>query len=194
MIKTIFYRIKGILCRTGAHWDKKAQTEETANDFAELHINKEPEKYKKGSYTVFSDEYCLAASGESINERYRTDRIDNDDQRIAATVSTHRTDTDLIVYRGVCEYVFDLMKENAKLHEGADLYEKGFMATSLVKTHELNFKTKLRIYVPAGTKCVFMGNVNHEPLFYEVDIQHGAALKIISIDKDYINCRLLETA
>lgn len=68
------------------------------------------------------------------------------------------------------------------------------MATSLVKTHELNYKKKLRIFVPAGSKCVYMGNVNDELGFYEVTIQHDAALKIISIDKDYINCRLLRTA
>ena len=90
--------------------------------------------------------------------------------------------------------VFDLMKENAKGHSDTDLFEKGFMATSLLKTHELNYKKKLRIFVPAGTKCVYMGNVNDELGYYEVTIQHDAALKIISIDKEYINCRLLRTA
>lgn len=75
-----------------------------------------------------------------------------------------------------------------------DLYEKGFLATSLVKGQEINSKIKLRIYVPAGTKCVYMGNVNNEQNFYEVDIMHGSKLKIISADNTYINCKLLETA
>lgn len=75
-----------------------------------------------------------------------------------------------------------------------DLYEKGFLACSLVKGHEINSRTKLRIYVPAGTKCVYMGNVNEEQGFYEVDVMHGSKLKIISIDDEYINCQLLATA
>ena len=75
-----------------------------------------------------------------------------------------------------------------------DLYEKGFLATSLVKGHELNYDIKLRIKVPAGTKCVYMGNVNEEQDFYEVDVMHGSKLKIISMDDEYINCELLETA
>jgi len=194
MIPTLFYRLKDAICKIGADWDRLALNEANVIDFAEEHINKEPEKFQAGSSSVYSMEYCLAHSGESINERYRTDRTEDIDRKIAAALDTHRTDADLIVYRGVCDYVFDLMKENAKGHSDTDLFEKGFMATSLVKTHELNYKKKLRIFVPAGSKCVYMGNVNDELGFYEVTIQHDAALKIISIDKDYINCRLLRTA
>lgn len=75
-----------------------------------------------------------------------------------------------------------------------DLYERGFLACSLVKGQELNYKIKLRIYVPAGTKCVYQGNVNEEQGFYEVDVMHSSKLKIISIDDEYINCKLLATA
>ena len=32
-----------------------------------------------------------------------------------------------------------------------------------------------------------MGNVNFEEHYYEVDIQHGAKLQVISADKEYIN-------
>jgi len=194
MVKALFYRIKEFICKIGASWDKLALDEINATEYAETHINKEPDRYINGSTTHFSMEYCLAHSGESINERFRENRPDKIDLQIADTLDTHRTDTDLIVYRGVCDHVYELMIENAKSHEGVDLFEKGFMATSLVKTHELNYKKKLRIYVPAGSKCVFMGNVNYEPNFFEVTIQHDAALKIISIDKEYINCRLLRTA
>ena len=86
------------------------------------------------------------------------------------------------------------MKENAKNMTDCDLYEKGFLATSLVKGHEINSKIKLRIFVPAGTKCVYMGNVNEEQGFYEVDVMHSSKLKIISMDDEYINCELLATA
>lgn len=86
------------------------------------------------------------------------------------------------------------MKENANNMTDCDLYEKGFLATSLVKGHEINSKIKLRIFVPAGTKCVYMGNVNEEQGFYEVDVMHSSKLKIISMDDEYINCELLATA
>lgn len=86
------------------------------------------------------------------------------------------------------------MKENAKNLPDCDLYEKGFLATSLIKGHEINSEIKLRIYVPAGTKCIYMGNVNEEQGYYEVDVMHSSKLKIISMDKEYINCKLLETA
>lgn len=194
MLHTLFYRIKESIFKIGKKWDNIALNEKNAIYFAETHINKEPNRFKEGSHTIYSMEYCLAASGESINGRYRTNNIENIDKQIAATVDNYKTDTDLIVYRGVCDHVFDLMKENAKEHSDADLFEKGFMSTSLVKTHELNYKKKLRIFVPAGTKCVYMGNINDELGYYEVTIQHDAALKIISIDKEYINCRLLRTA
>lgn len=114
--------------------------------------------------------------------------------KIAAMVDEHKTDTDIILYRGVCDHVFKLMQENAKKLPDCDLYEKGFLACSLVKGQELNYKIKLRIYVPAGSKCVYQGNVNDEQGFYEVDIMHSSKLKIESIDSEYINCRLLETA
>ena len=39
-----------------------------------------------------------------------------------------------------------------------------------------------------------MGNVNEEQGYYEVDVMHSSKLKIISMDKEYINCKLLETA
>lgn len=142
----------------------------------------------------YSMQYCFAHSGESVNERFRQNRADNIDLQIAEMVASNTTDTDLVLYRGVCDYVFDLMKKNAKNMPDCDLYEKGFLATSLVKGQELNYKIKLRIYVPAGTKCVYMGNVNNEQGFYEVDVMNNSKLKIISIDDKYINCKLLATA
>lgn len=192
MIPTLFLRIKGKFQNIGANWDKLAPTKEQAIEYAHNHINQEPERMIDANH--YSMEYCLAHSGESINERYRQDRTDEVDKKIAATVAANTTDTDLVLYRGVCEYVYDLMKENAKDIPDCDLYEKGFLATSLVKGHEINSKIKLRIYVPAGTKCVYQGNVNEEQGFYEVDVMHSSKLKIISIDDEYINCKLLATA
>ena len=192
MIPTLFYRIKDAILGIGASWDKLAPDKETAIDFAHAHINEEPEQMiDMNHYTM---EYCLAHSGESVNERFRQNRADETDLKIAAMVDEHTTDTDLVLYRGVCDHVFELMQKNAKEMPDCDLYEKGFLATSLVKGHEINSKIKLRIYVPAGTKCVYQGNVNEEQGFYEVDVMHSSKLKIISIDDEYINCKLLATA
>lgn len=191
MIKTLLYRIKGKFQNIGANWDKLAPSKEHAIDYAHTHINQEPQRMIDVHH--FSLEYCLAHSSESVNKHYRQNRQDDIDLQIGDMVSQHTTDTDLVLYRGVCDYVYDLMKENAKNMPDCDLYEKGFLACSLVKGHEINPKTKLRIYVPAGTKCVYMGNVNEEQGFYEVDVMHGSKLKIISIDDEYINCQLLAT-
>lgn len=191
MLSILFYRIKDAVLGIGASWDKLAPDKETAIDFAHTHINEEPERMIDIHH--YSMEYCLVHSGESVNERFRQNRADETDLKIAAMVDEHKTDTDIILYRGVCDHVFKLMQDNAKEMHDCDLYEKGFLACSLVKGHEINCKTKLRIYVPAGTKVVYLGNVNEEQNFYEVDVMHGSKLKIISIDDTYINCQLIET-
>lgn len=192
MIPTIIYRMKGYFHNIGASWDKLAPDKEHAIDYAHNHINPEPERMIDGYH--YSMEYCLAHGGESVNERYRHDCIDDIDRQIAAVINKNITDTDIVLYRGVCKHIYDLMKQNAKTVPDCDLYEKGFLATSLVKGHEINSKIKLRIFVPAGTKAIYQGNVNDEQGFYEVDVMHGAKLKILSIDDTYINCKLIETA
>ena len=181
MVKTLLYRIKGKFQNIGANWDKLAPSEEQAIDYAHNHINQEPQRMIDVYHFSL---YCLAHSGESVNKHYRQNRQDDIDLQIGDMVSQHTTDTDLVLYRGVCDYIYDLMKENAKNMPDCDLYEKGFLACSLVKGHEINSRTKLRIY---------MGNVNEEQGFYEVDVMHGSKLKIISIDDEYINCQLLAT-
>lgn len=190
----LFYRIKEKITHTGASWDKLAPTQENAIEFAHEKINSEP--IKKLDNQHYSLEYCLAHSGETLNEHFRTDRIYKKDLSIANMVATHTCKTDLVLYRGICEYVYEQMIENSKKinNKYIDFYEKGYMQCSLLQGHELNYKTKLRIYVPAGTHVIYLGNVNDEQCYYEVDIQHGAKLKIISIDHKYINCKLIETA
>lgn len=192
MMPIIIYRIKDIFSPVATTWDKLAPTKEQAISFAHTYINQEPERMIDATH--YSLEYCLAHSGETINERYRQNRADETDLKIGEMVAKHSTDIDLVLYRGVCDHVYKLMRVNAQDIPDCDLFEKGFLATSLVKGHEINCKTKLRIYVPAGTKCVYQGNVNEEECYYEVDVMHSAKLKIISIDNEYINCRLLTTA
>lgn len=192
MIFTVLYRIKEKFSHVGRKWDAMAPTKEQAIEFAHTHINLETKRMTDAVH--YSMEYCLAHSGESINERYRQNRADETDIKIAEMVAQNTTDTDLILYRGVCDYVYALMIKNAKDKADCDLYEKGFLATSLVKGCEINYKIKLRTFIPAGTKCIYQGNVNEEQYYYEVDVMHSAKLKIISIDNEYINCLLISTA
>jgi hypothetical protein len=68
----LFYRIKDILHNTGADWDKLAPNIEDAINFAHKNIN--PEPIRQYDNFKFSLEYCLAHSGESLNERLRNDQ------------------------------------------------------------------------------------------------------------------------
>lgn len=193
MYNILFYRIKDIFTKTGVGWDQLAPSKDTAIIFAHNKLNQDPEK--RINTCKYSLEYCLAYSSESINERYRTGQPLNDiDKALPYMLNKYTTKQNIVVYRAVCDHVYELMIENAKGHPGTDFLEKGFLATSLVKGCESKYLKKLRIYLPAGTHAVYQGNINNEQHYYEVDIQHNAHLKIISIDKEYINCKLLHTA
>lgn len=186
-----YYRILGKIFNVGDSWERISPCEEDAIEFAHKNINPEPKRYKDEKGCEFSLEYYLAHYGESINESYRKDRPDDIDLAVSDMIALHKTKTTIILYRGVCEDVFRLMKKNAKKFSGVDLYEKSFLQTSLVKGHEINSKYHLRIYVPSGVQAVYLGNVNNEQFYYEVDLQRGAKLKIVSIDDKYINCKLV---
>ena len=199
----IYYRIKELLFHIGAKWDKKAIKEENAVDFAHEHINAEPKQ------CMDSLEYLLANEGENINKQLRNREMQDVDiyiRDIINMLNNNTTDTDLIVYRGIQDNVFDEVLENlieeASIFSDCDLYDKGILATSLVKGKELrgsrspqkpNKFKGFRILVPKGSHVKYMGNVNFEEHYYEVDIQHGAKLQVISADKEYINCLLLST-
>ena len=108
-----FYCIKDMIKHIGVKWDELAPDKDKAREYAHAHINQEPKRMIDNNR--YSMEYCLAHSGEIINERYRENRADNIDLQIAEMVATHTTDTDLVLYRGVCDYVYDLMKKMQKI-------------------------------------------------------------------------------
>ena len=192
----IYYRIKEYIFHIGAKWDKKAVKEENA-------INAEPKQ------CMNSLEYLLANAGENINKQLRNRKMQDVDlyiRDIINMLNNNTTDTDLIVYRGIPDNVFnEVLKsliEEASIFPDCDLYDKGILATSLVKGKELrgsrspqkpNKFKGFRILVPKGSHVKYMGNVNFEEHYYEVDIQHGAKLQVISADKEYINCLLVST-
>lgn len=190
--KFLLYRIKELFLNNAKRWDALAQTESSVVNFAHDNINPEPEKFS-GNTMHYSLAYCLASSGESINARFRSDHSTDIDLQIRDALAVNHTKTPLILYRGVCEHVYQQMLQNAANRKHIDLYEKGFMSTSLIKSHEIPSEHHLRIYAPAGTSCMYMGDVNDELAYYEVVIQCGSSLRIESIDEKYINCRLIDT-
>lgn len=184
-----YYRIIEKIYKFGDKWDKLSPLEKNAIDFAHMYINQEPSQMKDANHYALA--YYLAHSGESINERYRDDKPNEDDLRVISMVASHTTKVPLVLYRGVCEDVFGKMRENAKNMDDVDLYEKSFLQTSLIKGHEIKSRYHLRIYVPEGAQAIYLGNVNDEQFYYEVDLQRGAKLKIVSADNKYINCKLV---
>ncbi len=189
MMPTIFYKLIDVFRNTSAKWDALSPSKDTAIDFAHQYINPEPQKTNAdGSYSL---EYCLAHSGETINNRYRHNSTTEIDKEIAKMVATHRTKKALVVYRGVCDAVFQQMLENAEHIKGVDFLEKAFLQTSLVKGQEIHSQYRLRIYIPEDTQAAYLGNVNDEQHYYEVVIQHGTQLKIVSMDETYINCIII---
>lgn len=185
----IFYKIKNKFLNIDKQWDSMATNEIYVEEYAHKHINPEPEKWMS-DYKI---QYGLAEFGEIINKQYRSGNITVDNQKYHNLLKQYNTDIDLVLYRGIHKEIYKLMKQNARYMKDCDLYEKGFMSTSLVKGHEFNTNIKLRIYVPANTNVIYHGNINNELDLYEVVIMCGAKLKIISIDKTYINCKLIST-
>jgi len=184
-----YYKLKGKLYNIGVIWDKLAPTKGNAIEFAHKYINPEPQRMI--NEFKYSLEYCLAHTGENINDRFRKNRPDELDLEIADLISKNKTQIPHVLYRGVCKEVFQQMQRNARGMEGVDLHEKSFLQTSLVKGQESKQIIRLRIYVPVGTEAIYLGNVNDEQFYYEVDIQHGSKLKVISMDDVYINCELI---
>lgn len=191
MKKKIYYRIKNLALKTSETWDKLSPIEKDAITFAHTYINPEP---TQGTTPPFSPEYRLAASGETINQEYlRKGTIIPAISDIIDTLSKNTTQTDIVVYRGICYDIFNQMLDNAIDKPTTDLIEKGVLQTSLVKGHELPADIYLRIFVPSGTKALYLGNVNQEQHLYEVDIMTGAHLSIVSADSKYLNCILQST-
>ena len=204
-----YYRLVNYFKNYSKEWDEiSPDNEKSAIDFAHNNINPDPSKeiivIKKvklakhagggiGERVVreSSLEYKLAHfSGEIYNNQLRNGEVSDEINKITKMINSHSNKVPMVLYRGVKAGVFELMRNNGE-KVGVDLYEKGFMSCSLLKGHELNANAKLRIYIPAGTPSVYLGSVNNEQFFFEVVIQRGAKLKIVSMDGVYINCKLI---
>lgn len=188
-MQILYFRLKEMIFKEGRKWEKKYPIQGDVREFAEQNINTELDKEIGGEYT---GEYIVVSTAETLNDRIRSGRIANLEDSINKgylAFAKYQTKVDLVVYRGVCENVFKSMKKSFfKFHD------KAFLCTSLLKGHELDQEYKLRILIPKGTKAAYMGNLNgEEEIFYEVIVQKGAVLRIVSFDGTYWNCKVEST-
>ena len=185
-----------IFKKIGAIWDSMAQTTTTAIDFAHTNINPPPTIEQKWMYV-------LSKNVEHYNKTLRYPKSANSKDtinEIAENVRNNKSKKDLILYRQITKYGFENMLKEAKSMKNIDLYDKGFMCTTLVKGVEHSFGygygedkgvIRLRIYAPEGTGCVYMSDIQ-EPGNYEVILPTGTKLKIISKGLKYVNCKVLK--
>lgn len=188
-IQILYFRLKEMIFKEGRKWEKKYPIKGDVKQFARQNINPQPYKIIGGEYT---GEYIVVSTAETLNDRIRSGLIANLEDSINngyLAFAKYQTKVDLVVYRGVCESVFKSIKKSFfKFHD------KAFLCTSLLKGHELDQEYKLRILIPKGTKAAYMGDLNcEEEIFYEVIVQKGAVLRIVSFDGTYWNCRVEKT-
>lgn len=189
-MQILYFRLKEMIFKEGKKWEKKYSIKGNVIQFANQNINPQPPKYIANG--GFSGEYIVVSKAASLNGKIRSGHIKNMEDTIDNTYSAfekYRTKVDLVVYRGVRKEVFNGMKNSFfKFHD------KAFLCTSLLKGHELDQEYKLRILIPKGTKAAYMGDLNgEEKIFYEVIVQKGAVLRIVSFDGVYWNCKVEST-
>ena len=189
-MKVWYFKLKEKIFRYGEKWDALAPLENKAIVFAHKKINEEPQK--ESSTNLFM-EHKLASSAQTINDNLRRDE-NYYDCFSKELQSKYSLKEDIVVYRGVSEEPYKKMKESAKNIKGVDFLEKGFLNTSIVKGKQINSEYQLRIFLPKGTHAFYVGNITGEEKdYYEVIVQSGAKLRILSMDDVFINCKLIGT-
>ena len=193
-MKNIKLYLKEFIYRCGKKWDKMSANLETIDEYVETKLNKKPEKYKKGSSGIYTAEYRLAHyCGDRYNGILRKGIFDESIDKCSKDIKKYKTKDVIIVYRGVKSEVMDNTIKAAKDIKDIDIYDKAFLNTSLIKGRQTVTDVNLRIYIPKGTCAFYAGDVNEELYSQEVIVQKGAKMKIISRDRNYINCYLVST-
>ncbi|HFR3702611.1 TPA: ADP-ribosyltransferase [Streptococcus suis] len=194
ILKKCIWRIKNYIHNYDKKWDELAPDVNSMDQFVAEILNSEPLTFLPGNSNEFTVEYQLAHyCAEYINPILRRCEEHPDIEKFLAAFAEKEIKKDIVLYRGICQEVLIANMRAAEGIEGVDLYDKAFLNTSLIKGAELNYKTKIRIFVPKGTRAIFVGGVNNENYFYEVIVTKGAKLKILSKDKHYYNCILITT-
>lgn len=188
MENMIYYRIKDKITCTSKRWDQLAPNISSIKDFAQTYLNPEPLPNSPDGYSL---EYALSVNGENYNYHLRTDFIDNNDRRMSNMVFQHTCKADIVIYRGVTDTIYNDMLDNARDLNDVNYYDKGYSYGTLIKGTEFNCRHRFRILVPAGLSVIYLGNIGGYQ--YEAVIHHGAKLRLVSKDRDYYNCQVIDT-
>lgn len=149
-------------------------------------------KGKKINPEKCTDIKLFCSKGQEYNSMLRKNQENDFLRNVEEYISKCPLKKDIIVYRGLDENILQNNIESANNFKDVDLYDKGFLFTSLTRGGIANYNCKLRIFLPSGTCAIYTGNVNGEEQRYqEVVVQRGAKLKIVSKDKDFYNCKLI---
>lgn len=190
MFESIIYK----KCNIGEVLDRLLPSPENIEFFTEMALNPAaPAKYEDD----FTLEYYISHDATRVNDDCRFGKLNKYDEAQIAYIDHYISMLPIVLYCGVNRYIYRTMKQTARNHPDADLYEAGLIHGSLVKGKELRDNYNFRIFVPAGSKVIYLGNAGYpedtiEPV-YEAVIQTGACLRILSKDSEYINCMLLST-
>ena len=192
-------RFKELIFSYGKKWDKLAASKSNLEEYVKENLNEEPEKFYNNNRLKPTFERSIAKdSGDIFNNMLYMTATHNDDYNsdelnyYIEAIRKYTTKNDIVVYRGVKEFVMQSTIKEA-INKNCDLYDVAFMSTSLFKSEERIYPYYLRIYIPKGTCAYYVGDASDEGDNYEVLVQKGARLKIVSKDKVYYNCILLGT-
>lgn len=210
----LFLRLKELLYRYGSRWDKlspdmgevsiecrrsmsleeEEQYLENITKYAIKNINIPPKDSQVDNPYKDTPEKMICSNGTKYNENLRKGILFDEVFENSEFIRKYKLEVDLVVYRGVKDSILFHNIESAKGNSYLDLYEKGFLFGSLTKTTCLQGRNYyMRIYLPKGTCAFYSGNVNNESYLQEIVVQRGARLKILSKDKTYLNCLLINT-
>ncbi len=191
-------RFKELIFSYGKKWDKLAASKSNLEEYLKENLNEEPEKFYNNNRLKPTFERSIAKdSGDIFNNMLYMTATHNDDYNsdelnyYIEAIRKYTTKNDIVVYRGVKEFVMQSTIKEA-INKNCDLYDVAFMSTSLFKI-EKKYPYYLRIFIPKGTCAYYVGDASDEGDNYEVLVQKGARLKILSKDNQYFNCILLGT-
>lgn len=210
----IFLRLKELLYRYGSRWDKlspdmgevsrerrasmsleeEEQYLENITQYAIKNINTPPKDSQVDNPYKYTPERMICNNGINYNKNLRESILCDEVFENSEYIRKYKLEVDIVVYRGVTDSVLSHNIESAMGNRHFDLYEKGFLFASLTKSTCLQgCKNNMRIYLSKGTCAFYSGNVNNESYLQEIVVQRGAKLKILSKDKIYLNCLLINT-
>lgn len=210
----IFLRLKELLYRYGGRWDKlspdmgeisiesresmsfeeEEQYLENITQYAIKNINTPPKDSQVDNTYKDTPERMICHNGIDYNKNLREGILCDEIFKNSESIRKYKLEVDIVVYRGVTDSVLSHNIESAMGNRHFDLYEKGFLFASLTKSTCLQGREhNMRIYLPKGTCAFYSGNVNNESYLQEIVVQRGAKLKILSKDKIYLNCLLINT-